>query len=63
MELQHSWSQADQVSRGLVSCGFSLGLEGIDKPEAQAKVVDQPSLALQACEALTGQSKANELPG
>jgi hypothetical protein len=43
------------------SAAFSLGLAGIDKPEAQAKGLKQPSLALQACGAFTNKSKADEL--
>jgi hypothetical protein len=37
-------------------------MAGIDKPEARAKVLDRPLLALQACEALTCRSKTDELP-
>jgi hypothetical protein len=44
-------SRQTVASAGL--CSINLGLAGIDNPEAQAKVLNQPSLALQACEALT----------
>jgi hypothetical protein len=42
-------------------CSKNLRLAGSDKLEARAKILDQPSLALQACEALTCRSKRDEL--